>query len=55
MLNELDEDVDTTQSRLRSATKKVAEVIRKSSMTTQIVIIVILVVVLCVLAFFTFY
>ncbi|KAI8471517.1 MAG: Qc-snare protein, Tlg1/Syntaxin 6-family [Monoraphidium minutum] len=54
MLDELDEDVDTTHSRLRATQKKIMDVIRKSGTTTQLGVIAFLVVVLLVLVVLTF-
>lgn len=54
LLNELDEDVDTTQSRLRAAGKKMQEIIKKSGSTTQLAVIgflIVLLIILVVLAF----
>jgi hypothetical protein len=52
MLDELDEDVDTTHSRLKATQKKVLDVIRRSGTNTQLALIAFLVVVLIVLAVF---
>ena len=54
MLDELDEDVDTTHSRLKATQKKVLDVIRKSGTNTQLGVIAFLVIVLVVLAVFAF-
>ncbi|KAG2422428.1 hypothetical protein HXX76_016043 [Chlamydomonas incerta] len=54
MLDELDQDVDTTGSRLKAAQKKMSELIRKSGSNTQLVLIVVLIVILVVLATFAF-
>ncbi|KAG2443171.1 hypothetical protein HYH02_009580 [Chlamydomonas schloesseri] len=54
MLDELDQDVDTTHSRLKAAQKKMQELIRKSGSNTQLVLIVVLIVILVVLATFAF-
>jgi syntaxin 6 len=54
MLDELEEDVDTTSTRLKAAQKKIADVIRRSGSTTQLSLIVFLVVVLIVVAVFAF-
>ena len=48
MLDELDQDVDTTHSRLKAAQKKMQELIRKSGSNTQLVLIVVLIVILVV-------
>lgn len=55
MLDELDEDVDTTHSRLRATQKKVMDVIKKSGTTTQLGLIAFLMIVLIVLAVVAFY
>lgn len=54
MLDELDEDVDTTHSRLKATQKKILDVIKKSGTTTQLAVIVFLVIVLLVLVVLTF-
>ncbi|GIL81703.1 hypothetical protein Vretimale_1343 [Volvox reticuliferus] len=54
LLNELEQDVDTTQSRLKAAQKKMQELIRKSGSNTQLVLIVVLIVILVILAVFAF-
>ncbi|PNW82698.1 hypothetical protein CHLRE_06g290100v5 [Chlamydomonas reinhardtii] len=54
MLDELDQDVDTTHSRLKAAQKKMQELIRKSGSNTQLVLIVVLIVILVLLATFAF-
>jgi SYP6 family syntaxin len=54
MLDELEEDVDTTGSRLKAAQKKIADVLRRSGTTTQLALIAFLVVVLIVVAVFAF-
>lgn len=55
MLDEFNEDVDTTHTRLKAAQKKMADVIRKSGSTTQLAVIAFLVIVLIILAVFVFY
>lgn len=54
MLEELDQDVDTTSSRLKAAQKKMSEIIKKSGSNTQLVLIVALIIILIVLAVFAF-
>lgn len=54
MLDELDEDVDTTTTRLKATQKKVLDVIKKSGTTTQLALIVFLLIVLVVVAVFAF-
>ncbi|GFR49902.1 hypothetical protein Agub_g12008 [Astrephomene gubernaculifera] len=54
LLEELDQDVDTTHSRLKAAQKKMAELIRKSGSNTQLVLIVALIVILVVMSIFAF-
>lgn len=54
MLEELDQDVDTTSSRLKAAQKKMQEIIRKSGSNTQLVLIVVLIIILVLLAVFVF-
>ncbi|MEW5319549.1 MAG: hypothetical protein WDW38_010694 [Sanguina aurantia] len=55
LIDELDSDVDTTTSRLKAAQKKIADIIRKSGNTKQLLIIGILIVVLIILSVFVFY
>ena len=54
MLEELDRDVDTTQSRLKAAQKRMADIIRKSGSNTQLALIGALIVILIVLSIFAF-
>ncbi|KAF6264347.1 Qc-SNARE, Tlg1/Syntaxin 6-family [Scenedesmus sp. NREL 46B-D3] len=54
MLDELEEDVDSTHSRLRATQKKVLDVIKKSGTTTQLGLIAFLMIVLVVIAVLAF-
>eukprot|EP00201_Polytomella_parva_P006085 CAMPEP_0175077422 /NCGR_PEP_ID=MMETSP0052_2-20121109/23386_1 /TAXON_ID=51329 ORGANISM="Polytomella parva, Strain SAG 63-3" /NCGR_SAMPLE_ID=MMETSP0052_2 /ASSEMBLY_ACC=CAM_ASM_000194 /LENGTH=202 /DNA_ID=CAMNT_0016346895 /DNA_START=113 /DNA_END=721 /DNA_ORIENTATION=+ len=55
MLEELDQDVDTTSNKLKAAQKKVQELIRRSGSNTQLVLIGVLIVILIILCVFAFY
>jgi hypothetical protein len=55
LLDELDEDIDTTHSRLKAAQKKMLDVLKKSGSTTQLAVIGFLIVVLIILVVFAFY
>eukprot|EP00878_Enallax_costatus_P033721 GHUV01037273.1.p1 GENE.GHUV01037273.1~~GHUV01037273.1.p1 ORF type:complete len:166 (+),score=51.97 GHUV01037273.1:470-967(+) len=54
MLDELEEDVDTTHSRLRATQKKIMDVIKKSGTTTQLGLIAFLMIVLVLLSVWAF-
>ncbi len=54
MLDELDKDVDTTQSTLKAAQKRMADLIRKSGSNTQLALIGVLIVILIILSVFAF-
>lgn len=54
LLNELDQDVDTTHSTLKAAQKKMQELIRKSGSNTQLVLIAVLIIILVLLSVFAF-
>jgi hypothetical protein len=55
LLDELDEDIDTTHSRLKAAQKKMLDVLKRSGTTTQLAVIGFLLVVLIILSVFAFY
>lgn len=55
LLGGLEEEVDTTHSRLKSASKKMQDIIRKSGTTGQLVVIISLIIILAVVAIFAFY
>lgn len=54
LLDELDEDVDTTHTRMRAAQKKMLDVMRRAGSNTQLVIIGVLVVLLIILVVLAF-
>lgn len=54
MLDELDKDVDTTQSTLKAAQKRMQDLIRKSGSNTQLALIGVLIVILIILSVFAF-
>lgn len=54
MLESLDQDVDTTNMRLKAARKKMQEIIRKSGSNTQLCLVVTLSIILVIVAALAF-
>ena len=54
MLDELDEDVTSTNTRLKAAQKKINSVLQKAGMRGQLMIVVVLIVIIVVLMLLTF-
>ena len=54
ILNALDEDMDTTQTRLKATIKKINDIIRKSGGCSQLCVILVLLGVIIILGYFLF-